>query len=204
MQNFELSLDEEVQLYINNNLTPNELFILRLIFLAVDDEQKPLINYLSNVSNGKQLMRSVLKSLQEKQVINNVFKLPKEGEVLNFKLIPFNKNFLKMYIRETHAIGKEFLDAYPPFINIKGRMYSIKNFTKAGLFSVEAFCNYYAKTIKNSGFTHERILKALEFGKEHNLIHYSILEFIASEKYKEIEYIQQSDDINGYTNSELL
>ena len=45
-----------------------------------------------------------------------------------------------MYVRESHEIGKEFFDAYPPFINIKGKLCSIKNFTKAGLFSFDDFC----------------------------------------------------------------
>jgi hypothetical protein len=35
-------------------------------------------------------------------------------------------------------------------------------------------------------------MAALEFGKENNLIHYSILEFIASKKWEEIEFLQQS------------
>jgi hypothetical protein len=205
MQNFELSLNEEINIYINNNLTPNELFLLRLLFLAIDGDQKLLVNYLSNVSNSKQLLRETLCSLQEKKVINSDFKIPREGESLNVKNIPFNKNFMKMYIRESNEIGKEFFEAYPSFINIRGKMISIKNFTRAGLFSPEEFCLFYAKSIKNSGYTHERIMKALEFGKENDLINYSILEFIASQKYKELEYLQDSGgDLNGYKNSELL
>jgi hypothetical protein len=47
-------------------------------------------------------------------------------------------------------------------------------------------------------------MEALEFGKENNLLNYSILEFIASKKYEEIEYIRSSGNINGYNNSELL
>lgn len=204
MHNFELSLKEEINIYINSNLTPDELFILRLLFLAVDDDTKYLINYLSNVSDGKKLLRNVLESLQNKQIINSTFKIPKEGESLNFKNIPFNKNFIKKYIRESNELGKELFDSYPPFISINGKLFSIKNFTKAGLFSMEEFCLYYTKSIKSSNYTHERVLDALNFGKENNLINYSILEFIASQKYKEIDFIRNSGDINGYNNSELL
>lgn len=201
---FELSLNEEIQIYINSGLTPTELFILRLLFLAIDGESKYLINYISNTVNGKLVFKSVLQSLLDKKVINSTFKLPKEGETLNFKNIPINKNFIKMYIRESNELGKELFDAYPPFININGKLFSIKNFTKANLFSFEDFCSYYSKSIKNAGVTHERVMDALEFGKEHNLIHYSIIEFIASRKYEEIEYIRNSGNINGYNNSELL
>ena len=141
----ELSIEEEVQIYINSGLTPTELFIVRLLFLAIDGEAKYLINYLSNVKDGKILLRNVLESLQNKKVINSTYKIPNEGESFNFKNIPFNKNFIKMYVRESHEIGKEFFDAYPPFINIGGKLCSIKNFTKANLFSLEDFCLFYAK-----------------------------------------------------------
>ena len=204
MGNFELSLQEEINIYSNSGLTPTELFIVRLLFLAIDGNSKFLVNYLTSVSNGKELFKSVLSSLLEKGIINSTFKLPKEGESLNFKNIPFNKNFLKKYIRESNELGKELFDEYPPFININGKMYSIKNFTKAGLFSLEDFCIHYAKAIKNANVTHEKVMESLRYAKEHNLIHYSILEFIASSKWVEIEYIKNSGNINGYNNSELL
>lgn len=204
MRNFELSLKEEINIYINSGLTPTELFVLRLLFLAVDGDAEYLKNYLSNIPDGKKLFRHVLESLKLKKVINSTFKIPEEGESLNFSNIPFNKNFLKMYLRESNESGKEFFEAYPPFININGKLVSIKNFTKAGLYSFEEFCLFYSKAIKAAEATHERVLEAVEFGKEHNLLNYSIIEFIASRKWLEIEYIRESGNVNGYNNSELL
>ena len=204
MHHFELSLNEETNIYINSGLTPTELYVLRLLFLAIDGEPTYLTNYLSNITDGKQLFRQVLKSLQYKKLILSSFKIPEEGESLNYKNIPFNKNFIKMYIRESNEIGKELFEEYPPFINIGGKLCSIKNFTKANLFSFEDFCLYYAKAIKNAGVTHERVMESLRFAKEHNLINYTILEFIASRKWNEIEYIRSSGDVNGYNNTELL
>lgn len=204
MQHFELALKEEINIYINSGLTPTELFVLRLLFLAIDGEKQYLLNYLSNLSNGKELFRQVLESLVVKKVINSTFRIPQEGESLNYKNIPFNKNFIKMYIRESNELGKEFFDAYPPFININGKLCSIKNFTKAGLFSFEDFCVFYSKQIKLASVTHERVMEALLFAKENNLINYTIIEFIASKKWEEIEYIRNSGNINGYNNSELL
>lgn len=204
MKQFELSLKEEINIYINSGLTPTELFILRLLFLAIDNDASLLVNYLSNISDGKLIFRKVLESLKEKKVILSTFKVPCEGETLNYNNIPFNKNFIKSYIRESNTLGKELFDAYPPFININGKLCSIKNFTKAGLYSFEEFCLYYSKSIKNAGVTHQRIMEALEFAKENNLVNYTIIEFIASHKWVEIEYIQNSGNVNGYNNSELL
>ena len=150
MNKFDLSSREEINIYINSGLTPTELFILRLLQLAIDGDPLQLINYLSNVDNGKQLFRQVLESLKEKKVILSSFKVPCEGEALNYNNIPFNKNFVKMYIRESNEIGKELFDAYPPFITINGKLCSIKNFTRANLFSFDDFCLFYAKAIKTS------------------------------------------------------
>lgn len=204
MLHFELSLKEETNIYINSGLTPTELYVLRLLFLAIDNDSSFLVNYLSNVSNGKILFRNVLESLQKKKVILSSFKIPVEGESLNYNNIPFNKNFIKMYIRESNEIGKELFKEYPPFININGKLCSIKNFTKANLFTFDDFCLYYAKAIKQASVTHERVMEALRYGKENNLINYSIIEFIASHKWDEIEYIRNSGNVNGYNNSELL
>lgn len=204
MHNFELSLNEEISIYIKSGLTPTELFIVKLLFLAIDGDSSFLINYVSNIANGKQLLKEVLASLVTKKVINSTFTVPKEGDTLNFKLIPFNKNFIKMYVKESNEIGKEFFDAYPPFININGKLCSIKNFTKANLYSFEDFCIFYTKQLKNAAVTHQRVMEALEYAKEHNLINYTILEFISSRKYEEIEYIRNSGNVNGYQNSELI
>lgn len=202
--NINLSFQEEMNLLIESQLTPTELFIIRLLYLAIDDDLKPLQNYITNISNGKVLLRQVLESLMEKKVINSTYSIPKEGESLNVRNIPFNKNFLKKYIKESNEIGTEFFYAYPEYININGKMCSIRNFTKANLFSFEDFCLFYAKSIKNASITHEKVMKSLEYGKEHNLINYSIIEFIASRKYESIEHLMEGGDINGYSNSELL
>ncbi len=200
----ELSLQEEINLYISSNLTPSELFILRLLFLAQDGDSKHLNNYLSNVENGKELFKLVLASLQSKSVINSTFKIPKEGESLRFDDIPFNKNFLKRYVRESNQLGKEFWDLYPPFMDINGKRASLKGITKAGFYSIDEFCIYYAKQIKSAGTTHERILETLEYAIDNHLIRYSMLEFIASRKWLEIEFIRDSGEVSGYDNTELL
>jgi hypothetical protein len=201
---FELSLEEEINIYKNSNLTPTELFVLRLLFLAMDGNLKPLENYLSGISDGKSLLRQVLVSLKEKKILNSTFKVPDPGQSFIIKDLPINKNFLKMYLRESNEIGKEFFDAYPPFININGKIVSIRNFTKAGLYSFEEFCLYYAKSIKNCAVKHEYILDILEFAKANNLINYTLVEFLSSKKWEEIEYIRDSGNVNGYNNSELL
>lgn len=203
MKHFELNLEEEINIYINSGLTPTELFIIRLLFLAQDGALQYLSNYLSNTSGGKELFVAVLKSLKDKKVINSTMEI-NLGMEIDYRNIPINKNFIKSYVKESHELGKELFEEYPMFMNIGGKLCSIRNFTKAGFFDLKDFCIFYAKSIKNSGVTHERIMEALRFGKENNLINYTILEFLASKKYLEIEYLQTSGNINGYNNTELI
>ena len=74
--NSELSLKEEIEIYINNNITPSELFILRLLFLAIDGDSSLLTNYLANVTDGKNLFKAVLTSLKDKGIIDKSTKDP--------------------------------------------------------------------------------------------------------------------------------
>lgn len=204
MVKHELSLNEEINLYSSSGLTPTELFVFRLLHLAFEGDSELLIKYISNTGGGSDLLIVVLQSLVDKKVIKNSFKVPNKGDTLDFRKIPFNKNFINKYIKESHTAGKEFFDAYPPFINIRGKMCSIKNITKARLYSMEEFCFYYNKAIKTSKVTHSYVMNRLEFAKENELISYSITEFIASRKWQELEVIENSGDINGYKNSELI
>lgn len=204
MQHFELSLNEEISIYLHSNMTPTEFFIVRLLLLAKDGDEKPLINYISNLSGGRQLLREVLESLKVKQIINTTYQVPKEGQSLVIAEIPFNKNFIKMYVKESHISAKEFFDLYPTFININNKLVSIKNFTRANLFSFDDFCLFYSKQIKNNKVTHEHIMESLQFAVDNNMIHYSILEFLASQKWKEIDILKSTNSVNGYNNTELL
>jgi hypothetical protein len=100
-------------------------------------------------------------------------------------------------------MGMELFMNYPSFVNIQGRQCSLKNISK--LFkSMDDFCFAYGKAIKFNPEMHTKIMELLAFGKENDLIHYGITEFVISMKWLEIEELKLSDNINGYNNSELL
>lgn len=73
---YELSLKEEINIYINSKLTPTELFVLRLLQLAIDGDSSLLSSYLTGISNGKEILRSVLESLKEKKLYSQHLKFP--------------------------------------------------------------------------------------------------------------------------------
>jgi hypothetical protein len=198
---FDLSLNEETDICLNFGITPTELFVLRLIFLANDGNSSYLTNFISNSNIN---LREILESLQNKKIINSSYKLPDKGTIFNPNNIQFNKVFIRSFIRNAHEIGKELFELYPTFININGKNCSIKNITKGGFYSLDDFFLHYAKVIKSSGTTHDKVIESLQFAIDNNLINYTLLEFIASQKWIEIDYIRNSGNINGYNNTELL
>ena len=187
---------------IKYQLFPEELLIVRLIFLAQEDHPEYLSKYFSQMPL-KGAPRDTLSSLQEKGIINKSYKIPEKGAVFNPRDVDFNKIFLKSYLQHSGDMGMELFMNYPSFVNIGGRQCSLKNISK--LFkSMDDFCFAYGKAIKFNPEMHSRIMSALEFGKENNLIHYGISEFVISMKYLEIEELKLSDNLNGFQNSELL
>ena len=66
MFNAKLSIDNEVNFMLKHSLTPNELFLLRTIFLAQEDQYKYLINYFTE---SKLDLRNLLQSLQHRLIL---------------------------------------------------------------------------------------------------------------------------------------
>lgn len=203
MKQIEFPIDRELDFMIKYQLFPEELMIIKLIFLAQDNHPEYLSKYFSQMPL-KGAPRDTLLSLQEKGIINKSYKIPEKGATFNPRDVDFNKVFLKSYIQHSGDMGMELFMNYPSFVNINGRQCSLKNISK--LFnSMDDFCFAYGKVIKFNPEMHTKIMQLLEFGKENNLIHYGISEFVISLKWLEIEELQNSGvTLNGYNNSELL
>lgn len=121
MKHLTLSLEEELILFEKYDLTPNELFALRVILLYQDDEQDELLHNL--ITTFKRIglnLRDILACLQDKGVILKSYSIPKENSPFNPLDIPFNKNFIKNLYKCSFELGKELFEAYPQFGNING------------------------------------------------------------------------------------
>lgn len=183
-----MSIDRELEFMIKYQLNAEEFYVTKLIFLAQENKEgagKYLMNYYSQI-NQKTKLRNILVSLQEKGIINKTYKIPAEGEGFNPRRVDFNKIFLKSYLQHSDEMGIEMYQAYPSFVNINGKSCSLKNITKQ-FHSLEDFCFSYGKAIKFDPEAHKHVLEMLEYGKEHGLLHYGVLEFVSSQKWREIE-----------------
>lgn len=197
-----MSIDRELDFMIKYSLLPEELLIIKLIFLAQEDHSEYLSKYFSQMPL-KGTPRDTLLSLQEKGIINKSYKIPAVGTAFNPKDVDFNKVVVKSFMQHSGDMGMELFMNYPSFVNINGRNCSLKNISKS-FKSMDDFCFAYGKSIKFNPDMHLRVMNALEFGKENSLLHYGISEFVISLKYLEIEELKLSGNLNGYNTSELL
>ena len=174
---------------INYKLTESEIMLIYLTFLAQDEQGNHTEYFVKWLSNGGQeRLRPLFESLKEKGIIRKNYNpdsyIPNE--------IEFNQNFIKSWIKNTGELGKELFDSYPPFLTSNGKMLPLRNIAKK-FYSLDEFYFHYGAAIKHSIETHKKVMELLEWGKENGHIKYSILEFVASKKWTELEYLRNNN-----------
>lgn len=188
MINLELSIEREIDFLIKYNLTPDELFLTRMIFYAQNDHPEFLSEYFSENQLTLEL-RDVLISLQNKGIINKSYCIPKKGEILNPLDVDFNKNVVNSFLKHSQTLGMELFEKYPAFTIINGRTFSLRNITKLYK-SLDEMCFDYGKAIKFDPVVHEQVIELLEWAKENNQIQSGICDFIASHQWDTLQQLR--------------
>lgn len=194
--NLTLTLDEEIVLLEKYGLTPNELFVLRLILIAVSDGDKSLlVQYLKIPVNDRVSLLDVLKSLQSKGIILKSYKLPCKGEQLTLSDIEFNKNFIKGLFRASFEMGKELFEHYPQFAQIGNNYVPIRGVSKK-YDSLEDAYRAYGKAIRWSQDMHKEVLELVDWGKENNVINTTLCNFIIDNKWNDLKALKDGNGVN--------
>ena len=121
-----LTLENEICLLEKYNLTPTELFTVKLILLAKEDGEYEWLQRLSQIIK----LRDVLVNLQNKKIILQSWKLPKEGNQLVIEEIPFNQNFQKQFFRASFEMGEELFYNYPQSCVVQGVVFNLRTVSK--------------------------------------------------------------------------
>lgn len=185
MHAIELSIDKEIDFMLKYNLTADELFTLKLIFYAQEDHEEYIVNFFVR-GNLTLELREILKSLQEKGIINQTYEVPSKGEIFKAKDVDLNKRVIDALYHHSEDLGMELIEAYPRFTNINGRMFSLVNIAKS-FKSMEEFCWAYGKAIKFDLATHRHVMEILDWAKENNFIRSGICDFVISQQWKTYE-----------------
>lgn len=186
-----LNIDEELNILEKYQLSPNELFTIRILLLAREEyNEEYLFRFLSIPEPMRGDLRSTLVSLQDKGVILKSYKIPNKGEQFYPEEVDFNKAFLKNFFRASYEMGSELFEEYPAFTNIGGVTYGLRNIAKK-FDSLEDFFRFYGKAIRHNPETHAHIMELLKWAKENtNFINFGITEFVISNKWNDIEILK--------------
>jgi len=168
------------------NLTADELLLIYLTFLAQEEEGHPefFAKWFSN--GGQNRLKDLFESLKNKGIIHKDY----NPKTYNPDDIEFNKNFLKGWLKGSGELGMELFSEYPAFLNINGKMAPLKNISKKFV-SLDDFFFHYGTTIKHNPDTHKKIMNILKWAKEHNQINFGLLEFVASQKWIDLEQLKE-------------
>lgn len=194
MEKLSLTIENELAIIEKYLITPQEWFVIRLLFLASEDSFPEFMRrFLTLPIEARGDVRTTLVNLQEKGIILKSYKIPKSGQPFYPEEVPFNKAFINTYFRCSFEMGEELWREYPDNIIINDRLYSLKNIAKK-YNSPEDFFAAYGKIIKNKPEKHQQIIELLKWAKEHtNFINFNICEFIISQKWEEIERLRDGD-----------
>lgn len=185
-----MSLDTILNIMSKHHLTESEVMLIYLTFIAQTEngDSKKNRSYFSRwyENGGKERLRDLFNSLKEKGIILKNY----NPSTYDPDEIEFSKTFIKSYFKLTGELGQELWSNYPDSLYLNGRYVSLKNITKKFL-NVEDAWFWYSSSIGHSIEKHYDILDILNWGKSNDLIHYSILEFIGSRKYEELDRMRR-------------
>lgn len=174
-------------------LSPNELFLLRTILLAQEEDcKKYLGKFLQITRNLKESFRDIMLSLQEKGVILKSYKIPKEGEQLKIEDIQLNKNVVKTIYKGSFEMGKELFDSYPTTTVVNGCVYKLRRISKK-FDSLEDAFRTYGKYIRWNQDTHERVIELIKWGIENGYSFTTLDSFIVDMDWLNIEAIKNGE-----------
>lgn len=172
-------------------LTPTELFVLRVLLIVKEDNYSTLLKDYISLS-VKENLKDTITSLQNKGIINKTFKI--EGE-FHPALIPFNKNVVKNIYKAAFEMGEELFREYPGWVNIKGVNYPLRNVAKKYNSPEDAF-RAYGKAIRWNPETHAKIIELVKWAKNEGHINFSLSSFIINRAWLDLQDLKDGKVTN--------
>lgn len=194
MEKLSLTIDNELALMEKYQISPNEWFLIKLLFLA-NEEYFPeyIFRFLAIPAEMRGDVREQLVSLQDKGIILKSYKIPQRGEQFYPEDVEFNKAFLRTYFKSSYELGEELWNEYPFSTTINGVPYTLKNIAKK-YDSIEDFFRAYGKAIHYDETKHKHIIELLKWARDNtSYVCFNICEFVISRKWEEIEKLKSGE-----------
>lgn len=192
----DLSIDKELEVLAKWKLDANSWYLIRMLFIAkYENDLSYLFKYITEC-NAKDSLKESLQVLKEKGILDKKYVIPEKGQAFEIKDLLFNESFIKKYFKTSQEGGRELFDAYPKWLVMgDGTHLPARNITSKVVFkSLDAFFQFYGKSIKYDLQLHQNVLKGLEFAKQNNLVKSPIVEFVIGEKYNDYLEAMNNDE----------
>lgn len=197
-----MTLDTILNIMSKWSLTGDELLLIYLTFISQTENGNPQEHrvYFERWYNsgGGFILRELFESLKSKGIIKKNYN-PSEYDPDE---IEFNQNFIKQYFKLTGELGMELWEAYPNDLWLNGKFVSLKNIGKHFKDRDQVYFKY-ASSIGHSISKHKEILEILDWAKQNNLIHISLVEFILSHKWEEFKELKNKGIQGQASTSEI-
>lgn len=193
MKKFNYTIDDDISFQEKYQITPNELFVLKILLLLQEDEQD--IEYFQRfiqISDNKKDFRNILKSLQDKGLILKTYKIPEIGSPFSPYDIPINKILVKNMHKASFDLGQELFDVYPRYGLINGGMVPLHGVSKR-FGSREDFYRFYSKIINWNPETHKKIIDLIKWEQSNNIgfLNMTILSFVIDHRWEALQDIKE-------------
>ena len=192
MKKFNYSIDDDISFQEKYQITPNELFILKILLLLQEDEQD--LEYFQRfikVPYNKESFRNNLQSLQNKGLILKTYKIPEQGKPFSPYDIPINKVLTKNMHKASFDLGQELMDVYPKYGTINGAMVPLLGISKR-FGSREDFYRFYSKIINWNPETHNKIIELIKWEQSNNIgfLNMTVLSFVIDHRWEALQDIK--------------
>lgn len=166
-----------------------------ILFIQNGESYNFISQYFSLPESCRGSIRSIIISLQEKEIILKSYKVPNVGERFVPQDIPISKNFKKMYSKSSFELGKDLFEKYPIFGYINGEPVGIRSVSKK-FDTLEDFYSFYGKQIRWDIDMHNKVIELVEWAKDHNILNCTLANFAVDHKWNELEALRNGEIAN--------
>lgn len=192
MKKFNYSIDDDIAFQEKYQITPTELFVLKIILLLQEDTQdEEYLKRFLQISDNKECFRDTLQSLQNKGLILKSYKIPNKGETFNPYDININKVLTKNMHKASFDLGQELMEVYPRYGTINGGMVPLHGVSKR-FGSREDFFRFYSKIINWNPETHNKIIELIKWEQANNVgfLNMTVLSFVIDHRWEALQDIK--------------
>jgi hypothetical protein len=192
LKKFNYSIDDDIAFQEKYQITPTELFVLKIILLLQEDTQdEEYLKRFLQISDNKECFRDTLQSLQNKGLILKSYKIPNKGEPFNPYDIAINKVLIKNMHKASFDLGQELMEVYPRYGMINGGMVPLHGVSKR-FGSREDFFRFYSKIINWNPETHSKIIELIKWEQANNVgfLNMTVLSFVIDHRWEALQDIK--------------